>query len=81
MADLNHSLYKEFPQHRERIHQLKHTNPDFAAKAAEYHKLDHRLCGLAESNVPTSDEIYESMKLRRLQLKDELFEMLRVRAA
>jgi uncharacterized protein len=76
MSDLNHSLYNDFPQYKDRIQQLKLEDENFARLANEYHKLDHSVRGLENRNVPTSDEIFEQMKLRRLQLKDQILRML-----
>lgn len=76
MSDFNHSLYHDFPEHHERINQLKLENEDFARRAAEYHKLDHSVRGLEMRDVPTSDQHFLDLKLRRAQLKDELYQML-----
>ncbi len=77
MSDLNHSLYADFPEFRDRIQQLKHENAEFARLASEYHKLDHNVRGLEMSQVPTTDQRYDELKRRRVQLKDELYRMLR----
>lgn len=76
MSDLNHSLYNDFPQYAERIRQLKETDESFARLASEYHKLDHSVRGLEMRNVPTTDENYEQMKMRRVQLKDQILRRL-----
>lgn len=76
MSDLDHSLYTDFPEHRERIHQLKMENPVFASKAAEYHKLDHSVRGLEMAHTSLTNDRFRNMKMRRLQLKDELLRML-----
>ncbi len=76
MSDLNHSLYEDFPQYAERIRQLKEENETFARLASEYHKLDHSVRGLEMRNIPTTDDNFEQMKLRRVQLKDRLLKML-----
>jgi len=76
MSELNHSLYNDFPEHRSQIEKLKNENPLFAEKAAEYHKLDHSVRGLQMSEIPASDHRFEEMKMRRLKLKDELYQML-----
>ncbi|MFV8817758.1 YdcH family protein [Haliea sp. E17] len=76
MSDFNHSLYTDFPQHAERIRQLKQEDPAFASLASEYHKLDHSVRGLEMRNIPTSDQNFEQMKLRRVQLKDQILRML-----
>lgn len=71
-----HSLIDEFPQCREQINQLKHDNPTFAKMAAEYHTIDHQLCGLTMRDIPTSDENYLALKKRRVKLKDQIYAML-----
>ncbi len=73
----NHSLFNDFPESRDVINQLKRDNPNFARMAARYHDLDHQVRGLEMRSIPTSDEIFESLKLERLQLKDELYSMIR----
>lgn len=76
MSDFNHSLYTDFPQHADRIRQLKQEDETFARLASEYHKLDHSVRGLEMRDIPTSDQTFEQMKLRRLQLKDQIVRML-----
>ena len=76
MSDFNHSLYNDFPQYADRIRQLKQEDETFARLASEYHKLDHSVRGLEMRNIPTSDENFEQMKLRRVQLKDQILRML-----
>ncbi len=71
-----HNLIKEFPEQEERIHELKDHDETFKMLAKEYHSLDHRISGLHSNGIPASDEYYESLKLRRVQLKDQLFRLL-----
>ena len=80
MPDISHSLYNDFPQYHERINQLKLDDRAFARVAAEYHKLDHSVRGLENRDVPTSDQHFEELKLRRLHLKDELYQMLQAQS-
>ncbi len=76
MSDFSHSLYQDFPEHQDRINQLKVEDEAFARAAAEYHKLDHSVRGLEMRNVPTTDQHFMELKLRRARLKDELYRML-----
>ena len=76
MSDLNHSLYADFPQYRERIQSLKLNSPEFARKAQEYHRLDHSVRGLEMAHITTSADQAGHLKMRRLKLKDELYRML-----
>jgi len=73
----NHSLFNDFPDSREIIHQLKQSDPEFARKAAEYHELDHQVRGLEMRSIPTTDEVFESLKRQRMYLKDELYAMIK----
>ncbi|WKE65353.1 DUF465 domain-containing protein [Gallaecimonas kandeliae] len=72
----NHSLYTEFPNHIDRIQELKSANPDFARAAAEYHKLDHQIRGLHMRSQPVDDQTMKGLKRQRAQLKDELYNWL-----
>ena len=76
MREYSHSLYDDFSEYRVRINQLKLENEKFARMATEYHKIDHRICGLEMNNIPTSDQAFEELKFKRLHLKDELYRML-----
>ncbi|MED5524901.1 YdcH family protein [Gallaecimonas pentaromativorans] len=75
MSD-NHSLYTEFPDHCDRIQELKSAHADFARAAAEYHKLDHQIRGLQMRNQPVDDQTMKGLKQKRAQLKDELYNWL-----
>lgn len=76
VQDYKHNLINEFPMHEERINHLKNENDSFKALAKEYHALDHRISGLNSNGVPTTDEHYEALKLSRVQLKDQLFDLI-----
>ena len=79
MSDLSHhSLYDDFPEYHDRIKQLKLENETFARLATEYHQLDHHVYGLERRNIPTSDQHVEELKVRRVHLKDELYQMLQL---
>ena len=73
---LSHSLYHEFPKHHDQINRLKQTDSVFAEKANEYHKLDHQVRGLEDSDVPVTDDVYNDLKQHRAKLKDDLYQML-----
>ncbi len=79
MSDLSHhSLYDDFPEYHDRINQLKLENETFARLATEYHQLDHSVRGLERRDIPTTDQHFEELKIRRVHLKDELYKMLQV---
>ncbi|MCE9788553.1 YdcH family protein [Shewanella chilikensis] len=76
MLDENHALILEFPEYKQKIHQLKENDPHFRELAAEYHDLDHEIRGLEENCVPTAEERFSQLKLRRAELKSWLYQQL-----
>ena len=70
----NHSLLNEFPEYKDRIHDLKMNNHHFARLADEYHEADKEIHNI-EQDFKTSDEHLENLKKKRLVLKDEIFGM------
>ncbi len=71
--DLHHPLVLEFPEHREAIHVLKTQNAHFRRLFDEYHDLDREIVRIEEEIEPSSDPRTESLKQRRVHLKDELY--------
>jgi len=76
-----HDLVHEFPEYRERIHELKLNNAHFARLFAEYHDVDHAVHRMEEGAEVACDERLDVAKRRRLALKDELYGMLKAAAA
>ena len=73
----NHSLIHEFPEMRERIHQMKLSDTHFARLFAEYDALEHDVHRIEAGAEAASDERLETLKKQRLTLKDELFSLLK----
>ncbi|MEP9412588.1 MAG: DUF465 domain-containing protein [Candidatus Brocadia sp.] len=73
----HHDLVHEFPEYREKIHNLKMTNEHFRELFYAYHKLDREVFRVENNIEPRSDVALEELKKRRLAIKDELFQMLR----
>ena len=48
----------------------------FAKLFDEYHELDSEIHKLEENNQPVTDEYFESLKIRRVHLKDQLFSLV-----
>ncbi len=72
----NHSLARDFPEHRARIHELKLGDAHFSRLFAEYESLDREIIRVEGGLEHRSDESLEQLKLRRVRLKDELYAML-----
>ncbi len=77
MLDEKHDLVHELPEHRDTIHRLKMENAHFARLFEEYHEIDHEVHRIETGVENTSDEYLEGRKLKRLHLKDELFDMIK----
>lgn len=73
----HHDLIHELPEYREQIHILKTGNAHFARLFDEYHEVDHEIRRIEQEIETPSDTYTEDMKKKRLQLKDELYRMLK----
>lgn len=72
----HHPLIKEFPEHRDLIHTLKEKDHHFARLFDSYHEVDKEVIRMEEDIEPAADHVIEDAKKRRLQLKDELHDIL-----
>ena len=72
----HHDLVHEFPQLRDRIHELKVSDKHFRKLLEEYHELTKSIESMeTEANV-VATHTEEQAKVRRVHLKDELYKML-----
>lgn len=77
MSHVPHEFAAEFPEHAERISELKTENAHFARLFDDYHEVN-RAIHRAETNIEPTDDLHmEEMRKKRLQLKDELYAMLK----
>lgn len=70
------NLADDFPGKAERIHQLKTSNNHFARLFDEYNELSRTIHRVETRVEPTTEDVEEEMKRRRVQLKDEIAAML-----
>ena len=73
----NHSLANEFPEMRERIHQMKTTDNHFARLFEEYDTVTHAVHRIESGAEAAADAHLEALKKQRLKLKDTLFGLLK----
>jgi len=71
-----HDLIHEFPEFKDKIHDLKMYNAHFSKLFDQYHEVEHEVRRIEEGNETTSDAYLEEKKKERLHLKDQLFAML-----
>lgn len=72
-----HDLHHEFPEFKDAIHELKMSNAHFARLFEQYHEVDHEVHRIETGAETPSDDYLEEKKKQRLQLKDELYAMLK----
>lgn len=71
-----HDLAHEFPEHKEKIHNLKMHDAHFANLFEKYHEVNREVHRIEQEVETPSDEYAENLKKQRLHLKDELYQML-----
>ena len=72
----HHDLHQEFPELIDAIDVMKAVNPHFASLLSLYQRLTGKVEGLEEHDMPVADFTLEDMKKQRVQLKDELYQLL-----
>lgn len=73
----HHPLIKDFPELRDKIHELKLSNAHFVKLEREYEEVDKEVVRLGNGIEHSSSGDLEQKKLRRVALKDELYAMLK----
>ena len=76
MLGEHHGLVQEFPEYKAKIHELKISDPQFAKLFEKYEEIDKEIYRIEMQIENTSDEYVEGLKIRRVQLKDQLYTML-----
>lgn len=76
MSVEHHDLVHEFPELRDRIHDMKVGDAHFRRLFEEYHELTRNIEKMEDEVTPVSTSTEEDAKRRRVHLKDELYRML-----
>lgn len=71
-----HSLLNEFPEFSEKIHEMKTENAHFRKIFDEYHEIEHEIHRIKTGAESTTDEVLNQLKIKLLQHKDILYQML-----
>ena len=77
MELLNHDLAHEFPQYREKMQDLKASDAHFSTLVTRYDAGNHTITQYEQGKEAVADEALEVLKKKRLELKDEIYQMLR----
>lgn len=70
------NLAIEFPEFKQRIHDLKGSNAHFTNLYSKYSEIDHEIYRIEEGIENSSDDYIEEQKKKRASLKDELYKIL-----
>ena len=77
MLGEHHDLVHELPEFRDKIHEMKTSNAHFSKLFEEYDAVDHEIRRIEQEIETPSDEYTEGLKKKRLNLKDQLYAMLK----
>ena len=72
-----HDLLHEFPEFKDKIHDLKVSNTHFRKLFDEYHEVDHQVHSYESGAQATTDEHLTELRSKRVHLKDSLYAMLK----
>ncbi|MFT5896553.1 MAG: hypothetical protein ACI8VW_003436 [bacterium] len=72
----NHSLAQDHPESKDAIHEMKMSNAHFSRILEKYEKLDKEIVRMEQGLEPVSDLELDTLKLSRVQLKDDLMNQL-----
>jgi uncharacterized protein YdcH (DUF465 family) len=73
MSHTPHELVEDFPEHADRISELKRSDTHFARLVDDYHEVN-RAVHRAETNVEPVSELAETeLRKRRAALKDQIY--------
>ncbi len=76
MSNAPNDLAEDFPDKAERIRDLKLNNNRFARLYDEYNELNRTIHRVETRVEPTTEDVEEDLKRRRVRLKDEILAML-----
>jgi uncharacterized protein YdcH (DUF465 family) len=71
-----HELGDEFSDQAPLIERLTKTNYEFGRLAASYDDVNRQIWRIESEEEPTTDEVLEQLKKRRLLLKDDIAVLL-----
>jgi uncharacterized protein YdcH (DUF465 family) len=72
----HHPLVKEFPEHHDRIHDLKMSDEHFLRLMNDYESLDKEIYRAESDAEPTDDTHLKELCVRRVQLKDKIYALI-----
>ena len=74
--ECNKKIKRMFPEHQDLIHKLRHDDPHFAKIFESHQELDKEIIQLELNPVNLIIDDIESMKRKKLKMKDEIYKIL-----
>lgn len=74
-----HNLVNEFPQHKQKIHELKMNDQHFKKIFDEYENVDIDIHRIETGAEVTKDEVLNGLRMKRVHLKDQISGLLNLR--
>ena len=68
----HHPLLKEFPEHKEKMHELKLNDKHFEGLTEKYENVDKHIFRIGSEEETLDNLSLEKLKKERLKLKDEI---------
>lgn len=72
MSHTPHELAEDFPEHKQKIHDLKASDAHFAKLVDEYHEVNRTVHRMETRTEPVSDGVEEQIRRQRMLLKDKI---------
>ena len=76
MSHVHHELAEEFPEHKDKIHELKISDGHFSRLFDEYHRLNREIHRVEAAGINVDDAHFEDLKKERLKRLDEIMKIL-----
>ena len=76
MTNTPHELASDFPEHVDKISQLKQKDAHFARLVDAYHSINREVHRAETDVAPTADQHMTDMRKKRMRLKDEIHAIL-----
>jgi uncharacterized protein len=71
-----HDILHEFPEMKDKIHELKVSDHHFRKLFDEYHEIDHQVHRIETGAEVASDAHLTELRKQRLHLKDSIYAIL-----
>ena len=77
MELMNHDLAHEFPQYLEKMNSLRTSDAHFATLFEQYDAHNHTITQYEQGKAAVADDELEVLKKKRLDIKDEIYQILK----